>query len=88
VNIDEWRDLECMNKSLKNPLNIHVHAIVFQVDGDSVSGVCFVGNINSTYRAGFVLAPVGLFAVVGLVFLIKGYYSLVFVFVVVNIGNW
>ena len=52
-----------------------------QVDGDSISGVCFVGNVNFLYRAGFVLAPVGLFTVAGLVFLIKGcwfiaYYTL------------
>ncbi|KFR13123.1 hypothetical protein N306_04208, partial [Opisthocomus hoazin] len=31
---------------------------VAQVDGDSVSGICFVGYKNYRYRAGFVLAPI------------------------------
>jgi hypothetical protein len=43
-----------------------------QVDGDSISGICFVGNANTIYRAGFVLVPVGVFAVIGLVFLVRG----------------
>lgn len=44
----------------------------YQVDGDSVSGICFVGYKNYRYRAGFVLAPIGLVLIVGGYFLIRG----------------
>ncbi len=43
-----------------------------QVDGDSVSGICFVGYKNYRFRAGFVLAPIGVVLVVGGYFLIRG----------------
>ena len=43
-----------------------------QVDGDSVSGICFVGYKNYHYRAGFVLAPIGVVLVIGGYFLIRG----------------
>lgn len=43
-----------------------------KVDGDSVSGICFVGYKNYRYRAGFVLAPIGVVLVVGGYFLIRG----------------
>ena len=46
--------------------------VFLQVDGDSVSGICFVGYKNYMYRAGFVLAPIGLVLVVGGYFLIRG----------------
>ena len=46
----------------------------FQIDGDSVSGICFVGNLHGAYRGGFVLAPVGIAIVCGLFFLIRGIY--------------
>ncbi|XP_069485680.1 protein smoothened [Ambystoma mexicanum] len=49
---------------------------VAQVDGDSVSGICFVGYKNYRYRAGFVLAPIGLVLIVGGYFLIKGVMTL------------
>ncbi|KAK3088510.1 hypothetical protein FSP39_020004 [Pinctada imbricata] len=42
---------------------------VSEVDGDSLSGICFVGAFNNAYRGGFVLAPIGLVLVVGLFFL-------------------
>lgn len=42
------------------------------MDGDSVSGICFVGYKNYRYRAGFVLAPIGMVLVVGGYFLIRG----------------
>ena len=48
-----------------------------QVDGDSVSGICFVGYKNYHYRAGFVLAPIGVVLVVGGYFLIRGKRGLV-----------
>ncbi|XP_068128728.1 protein smoothened [Hyperolius riggenbachi] len=49
---------------------------VAQVDGDSVSGICFVGYKNYRYRAGFVLAPIGIVLVVGGYFLIRGVMTL------------
>lgn len=48
------------------------HPFLPQVDGDSVSGICFVGYKNYRYRAGFVLAPIGLVLIVGGYFLIRG----------------
>ncbi|XP_029471308.1 smoothened homolog isoform X2 [Rhinatrema bivittatum] len=49
---------------------------VAQVDGDSVSGICFVGYKNYHYRAGFVLAPIGLVLLVGGYFLVRGVMTL------------
>nr|6D35_A Chain A, Smoothened,Soluble cytochrome b562,Smoothened [synthetic construct] len=49
---------------------------VAQVDGDSVSGICFVGYKNYHYRAGFVLAPIGLVLIGGGYFLIRGVMTL------------
>ena len=46
--------------------------LCFQIDGDSLSGVCFVGYHNHSVRAGFVLVPVACVLIVGLFFLIKG----------------
>lgn len=37
-----------------------------------MSGICFVGYKNYLYRAGFVLAPIGVVLVVGGYFLIRG----------------
>lgn len=62
-------------------LHQHIHSDYFeymklwnnpQVDGDSVSGICFVGYKNYKYRAGFVLAPIGVVLAVGGYFLIRG----------------
>ncbi|XP_030072706.1 protein smoothened [Microcaecilia unicolor] len=49
---------------------------VAQVDGDSVSGICFVGYKNYHYRAGFVLAPIGLVLLIGGYFLVRGVMTL------------
>ncbi len=46
--------------------------VISQVDGDSVSGICFVGYLNHSYRGFFLLLPVGVVIVIGLGFLIKG----------------
>lgn len=43
-----------------------------EIDGNSVSGVCFVGTINHAYRAGFLLVPVFAALTVGGYFLSKG----------------
>lgn len=55
------------------------HPHLCQVDGDSVSGICFVGYKNYRYRAGFVLAPIGLVLIVGGYFLIRGRWGLTLV---------
>ena len=52
--------------------DIHVFPLFFQIDGDSLSGICFVGYFENAARAGFVLAPIGLVLIVGMVFLIRG----------------
>ena len=49
-----------------------------QVDGDSLSGICFVGYFENAVRAGFVLAPIGLVLIVGMIFLIRG--KMIYVF--------
>ncbi|KAJ8262247.1 hypothetical protein GJAV_G00164270 [Gymnothorax javanicus] len=56
-------------------LTVAILAIA-QVDGDSVSGICFVGYKNYHYRAGFVLAPIGLVLIIGGYFLIQGVMTL------------
>nr|XP_006633522.1 PREDICTED: smoothened homolog [Lepisosteus oculatus] len=56
-------------------LTVAILAIA-QVDGDSVSGICFVGYKNYRYRAGFVLAPIGLVLLIGGYFLIRGVMTL------------
>ncbi|PVD32109.1 hypothetical protein C0Q70_07537 [Pomacea canaliculata] len=48
---------------------------ISEIDGDSLSGICFVGFRNHTARAGFVLVPVGCVLVGGLFYLIKGIFS-------------
>lgn len=59
---------------LQKGLTVRYFPVKPQVDGDSVSGICFVGYKNYRYRAGFVLAPIGLVLVVGGYFLIRGEY--------------
>ncbi|XP_076015139.1 protein smoothened [Genypterus blacodes] len=56
-------------------LTVAILAIA-EVDGDSVSGICFVGYKNYRYRAGFVLAPIGVVLVLGGYFLIRGVMTL------------
>lgn len=61
-----------LNKITDEIQLVHSYVCLLQVDGDSVSGICFVGYKNYRYRAGFVLAPIGLVLVVGGYFLIRG----------------
>lgn len=42
------------------------------IDGNSMTGICFVGYANHAARAGFVLAPVLLVVLVGGSFLCRG----------------
>ncbi|XP_029985282.1 frizzled-8-like [Sphaeramia orbicularis] len=46
------------------------------VDGDSVAGICYVGNQNLQTLRGFVLAPLLLYLLVGTGFLLAGFVSL------------
>ena len=46
------------------------------VDGDSVSGICYVGNFNTTNLWAFVLAPLFTYLVIGLSFLSAGFINL------------
>lgn len=48
-----------------------------QVDGDSVSGICFVGHMNWFIRVGFVLIPISISVITGGFFLIRGLIVLV-----------
>lgn len=43
-----------------------------QVDGDSMSGICFVGYADMNMRIGFLLAPVGVAALIGGFFMACG----------------
>ncbi|XP_078718539.1 protein smoothened isoform X2 [Lampetra fluviatilis] len=53
-----------------------VSEIFTLVDGDSMSGVCFVGYRDPHFRAGFVLAPVGVATVAGGYYLARGMFTL------------
>ena len=44
---------------------------IAQIDGDSLSGICFVGHSQFAYRT-FIFAPVAVALVVGLVFVAAG----------------
>ncbi|CAG5134549.1 unnamed protein product [Candidula unifasciata] len=50
---------------------------ISEIDGDSVSGICFVGVFNHGIRALFVLVPVGLVIVIGTFFLLRGVNTLI-----------
>ncbi|KAL8590973.1 hypothetical protein ACOMHN_019520 [Nucella lapillus] len=49
---------------------------ISEIDGDYLSGICFVGYHNHSVRAGFVLVPVASVLIVGLFFLSKGLLTL------------
>lgn len=46
------------------------------VDGDHVSGICYVGNQNMTNLRAFVLAPLFVYLILGTSFLLAGFVSL------------
>lgn len=46
------------------------------VDGDSISGICYVGNHSSTDLWAFVLVPLLLYLILGLTFLAAGFINL------------
>ncbi|XP_012235045.2 protein smoothened isoform X2 [Linepithema humile] len=47
------------------------------IDGNSMTGICFVGYANHAARAGFVLGPILLVVLVGGYFLCRGLYTLI-----------
>lgn len=48
-----------------------------RVDGDPVSGVCYVGNTNKTTLWAFVVIPLFIYLLLGMSFLLAGFVSLV-----------
>ena len=52
--------------------NLLPKKLIFQVDANSLSGICFVGYKKPKMRAGFLLAPLSLDLIVGGVFLTQG----------------
>ena len=48
-----------------------------EVDGDELSGICFVGGSNLQALRGFLLAPLFVYLVLGTIFLLAGFISLV-----------
>ena len=46
------------------------------VDGDTLSGICSVGNQNKDSLVAFVVVPLGIFLTIGSVFLLTGFVSL------------
>jgi frizzled protein 5/8 len=46
------------------------------VDGDPVSGVCYVGTLDVTHLRGFVLAPLCVYLLIGTCFLVMGFVSM------------
>jgi len=54
-----------------------------EIDGNSVTGICFVGYTNHMVRAWFVLGPVFVVVLVGGYFLCRGtYYLLSYIFAI------
>nr|XP_039262264.1 frizzled-4-like [Styela clava] len=50
--------------------------VMRQVDGDELTGLCYVGNQNTDALTGFVLAPLFTYLVIGTSFLLAGFVSL------------
>ena len=74
-----WRVILWLASVLLATWTTHTVAVLFyvmiifvKVEGDSLSGICFVGYMNYTYRGCFVLLPVGIVICVGMSFLFSG----------------
>ncbi|KAL4709030.1 hypothetical protein ACJJTC_005891 [Scirpophaga incertulas] len=60
------------------PLVLTITTMAFgEVDGSSVTGVCFVGYVSHPMRAGLLLAPLAVVLVIGGYFLLRGVFSLI-----------
>lgn len=72
---------ECMEKkgayfhliAWSAPLVLTVTTMALgEIDGDSITGICFVGNTNRIYRIIFLLGPITLVLIIAAYFLSKG----------------
>ncbi|XP_034834855.1 protein smoothened-like isoform X2 [Maniola hyperantus] len=60
------------------PLILTITTMAFgEVDGNSVTGVCFVGYVNHPMRAALLLAPLSVVLLLGGYFLLRGVFSLI-----------
>ncbi|PZC78901.1 protein smoothened isoform X2 [Helicoverpa armigera] len=60
------------------PLILTIATMAFgEVDGSSVTGICFVGYVNHPMRAALLLAPLSVVLVLGGYFLLRGVFSLI-----------
>jgi len=50
--------------------------VTSKIEGDVLSGVCFVGVYNSEDLQNFLLIPLSIYLLIGLVFLVAGFYSM------------
>uniref|UniRef100_H2Y564 Uncharacterized protein n=1 Tax=Ciona savignyi TaxID=51511 RepID=H2Y564_CIOSA len=57
-------------------IKIVVILILRHVDGDELTGLCYVGNQDMNALTGFVLAPLFTYLVIGTSFLLAGFFSL------------
>ncbi|XP_076820187.1 frizzled-4-like [Clavelina lepadiformis] len=57
-------------------IKIVIILIMRQVDGDELTGLCYVGNQDTNALTGFVLAPLFTYLVIGTSFLFAGFVSL------------
>ncbi|CAI9739644.1 smoothened homolog [Octopus vulgaris] len=48
-----------------------------EIDGDYISGICFVGYVNRGVRAGFVLVPIAIVLILGLNFMVRSLCTLI-----------
>ncbi|XP_022822897.1 protein smoothened-like isoform X2 [Spodoptera litura] len=60
------------------PLILTIATMAFgEVDGSSVTGICFVGYVNHPMRAALLLAPLSVVLALGGYFLLRGVFSLI-----------
>ncbi|XP_014371325.2 protein smoothened isoform X2 [Papilio machaon] len=60
------------------PLVLTITTMAFgEVDGSSVTGICFVGYVNHPMRAALLLAPLSVVLILGGYFLLRGVFSLI-----------
>lgn len=57
---------------VNSPAHTCLMVTLFQIDADSLSGICFPGFYDSWIRTGFVLVPIGVALVVGAFFSVRG----------------
>lgn len=53
-----------------------------EIDGDYVTGICFVGMVNDTARAGLLLAPLAISVIMSGCITVKGDYKNCLLFLV------